>query len=108
MIKVLKLTTGEELVCDLTKIDEMYKANRPAIIFLVPGDGKENSNRLSLMPYGMYLEDHYLIIHPDKIVWEGIPAKRMADHYSQLFGTGITVHNTEELENLAKFFDSQK
>jgi hypothetical protein len=108
MIKALKLSTGEELICDLTKVDEMYKANHPAQLIVIPGDGKETFNRLSLVPFALYIDEQYIMINPAHIVWESVPGKRMTEHYSQHFGSGITLHDPSEVEKFAKFMDAAK
>jgi len=106
MIKALKLVTGEEIICDVTKMDELYKITKPAQLLVLPGAGEDKLNRLTLVPYAMYLEDSFIMIDPSKIVWESIPGKQMADHYSQLFGSGITLHGADNLEKIKKFLDT--
>lgn len=105
MIKALKLTTGEEIICDLTMVDEMYKVTKPAQIVMMPGDGEEKLNRLTLIPYAMYLDDSFIMVNSRNVVWESIPSKRMADHYSQLFGSGITLADASDLEKISKLLE---
>lgn len=106
MIKALKLVTGEEIICSATVLDEMYKITKPAQIVLMPGDGEEKLNRLTLIPYAMYLDDTFIMIRQDKVVWESTPSKKMADHYSQLFGSGITLADSSDLAEITKMLDA--
>lgn len=105
MIKALKLVTGEEIICNVTNVDEMLKITKPAQLVVMPGDGEEKLNRLTLVPYAMYLDDSFLMVHPDKVVWESIPSKKMSDYYSQLFGSGITLADASDLDKISKMLD---
>lgn len=106
MIKALKLVTGEEIICNVTSVDEMLKITKPAQLVVLPGDGEEKLNRLTLVPYAMYLDDSFIMLHPDKVVWESVPSKRMSDHYSQLFGSGITLADATDLDKISKLLDA--
>ena len=108
MIRALKLTTGEELICDLTKIDEMYKANHPAQLIVIPGNDKEPLSRLHLIPFALYVDDQYIMIHPNQIVWEATPGRQMLEHYSKHFGSGITLHNPSEIEKYVRVMEAAK
>jgi hypothetical protein len=107
MIKALKIATGEEIICELTRIDEMYKVTNPAQLIVIPGDGKETFNRLSLMPYAMYLQEGgSIMLNPDKVVWEGVPNDKMLEYYSSNFGSGIKLYGSDELDKISKLMES--
>jgi hypothetical protein len=107
MIKALKIATGEEIICELTRIDEMYKVTNPAQLIVIPGDGKETFNRLSLMPYAMYLDaGSGIMLHKDKVVWEAIPGDKMLEYYSENFGAGIKLYGSKELDSIAKMVEN--
>lgn len=106
MIKALKLITGEEIICDVVTLDEMYKITKPAQIVVMPGDGEEKLNRLTLVPYAMYLDDSFIMLRADKVVWESVPSKKMSDYYSQLFGSGITLADASDLDKITKMLDA--
>lgn len=88
MIKILKLTTGEEIIGDVTGGDTIT-INRPCVLQMVPTSSNPNKIMMALIPYVEHVKSSSLDISLDHIVWEGEPIEELYNQYNSIYGTGI-------------------
>lgn len=86
MIKVIKLSTGEEL---MGEIDNNYVIKNPCILQMVPSRSDPSKAAMALIPYANYLDDSRIEISTEHIVWEGEPVEELYNQYNSIFGSGI-------------------
>lgn len=89
MIQILKLTTGEELIGDVTITADKAKIDKPCILQLVPSRTNPEQTMMGLFPYAVYTEDHSITIDQKQIVWIEKPVKDLYNQYNSAFGSGI-------------------
>lgn len=89
MIKVIKLSTGEELIGE---IDNNYVIKNPCILQMVPSRSDSNKAAMALIPYANYLDGLTIEISTEHIVWEGEPVEELYNQYNSIFGSGIQLH----------------
>ena len=83
-IQVISLTTGEQLLTEVSdRKDEQTTVRKPAI--LVPaGEGK-----IGLAPYAPYTDVESIVINNTNIVWFSDAVEDLANEYRSAFGSGI-------------------
>jgi hypothetical protein len=90
-IVLLRLTTGEELVC--TETNGRYAK---VAILLPNGQGG-----IAIMPWMPYVEgtqcDKGVEISDSSIVFKGVPVSDLMDEYKRNFGSGIITPPKKEL-----------
>lgn len=91
MIRVLKLTTGEELVGEVTVTDENTHLKNPCIVQLVPSRANPEQPMMAMVPYAITVDGHKIQIKNSHIVWSGEPVKEVYNQYNSMFGSGIIV-----------------
>lgn len=86
-IKCLKLTCGDEVICDLTSDDTHFYLSNPLMIILVPA--ANNQFNVGLAPYCTYAKDNIVPINKSAVIAEFEPEKGMYDEYNSRFGSVI-------------------
>lgn len=94
MIKVLKLTTGEEIIGDVTGGDTVT-IKEPCILQMVPSKSNPGAAMMALMPYVAHIKNSILDISLEHIVWEGEPIEELYNQYNSIFGTGIQLSSSK-------------
>ena len=86
-IKIVRLASGEEIVCGCELKDGFYELKKPAI--LIPTGGQQ----LGLMPWLSYadLKDNKIKISEKFIVFTTEPQKDLLNEYNTAFGSGLFV-----------------
>lgn len=92
-VKCVRLTTGEEIVAEVTEHDGGYTLGTPANIFMQP-DGKGNVN-VALMPLFPYAEKKEFVFPKTAVVVVFNPSKALYNEYSRLFGGGLILPTLE-------------
>ncbi len=87
MIQVLKLTTGEEIVGEVTGADLLTVKN-PCVLQMVPSRTNDGP-AMALVPVGMHLEGQAFTIDNKHVLWSAKPVKELYNQYNSYFGTGI-------------------
>jgi len=88
MIKLLKLTTGEEIIGDVTGGDTIT-IKQPCILQMIPSRSDSSKLMMALLPYVSHVKNSTLDISLEHIVWEGEPVEELYNQYNSVFGTGI-------------------
>jgi len=89
MLKVIKLSTGEELLGEYNSDDLTTLLKDPCIIQMVPSRSDPSKAMLGLFPYASYVKGSTLEIANDHIVWMGEPVDELYNQYNSIFGSGI-------------------
>mgnify|MGYP003662144696 CR=1 FL=1 len=85
-IKIVRLTTGEELVAKVTESEDSVLIKNPAI--LIPA-GKDQLAFGQWLPYGEISDG--ITISKQYVIFIVKPMKELANQYSTSFGSGIVV-----------------
>jgi len=98
-IKILKLTTSEEVLSEIESEDEThYVLINPVGIAVVRGkDGQPN---VGLAPFPIHAEqktDATIAIPKKSVVYSYEPAEDFLNNYKQIFGSGIVVPPEKKL-----------
>lgn len=86
-VKLLRLTTGEMLLADVTIEKNAYTLKKPAWIAQV------KAGEFALVPWLPLAKDDVVTIDGDKIIYCLEPETGIANEYSTGFGSGLVVPN---------------
>ena len=86
-VKIVRISSGEEIVCSCEVDGDIYKIKKPAI--LIPTGGQQ----LGLMPWLAYaeLKDNKVKIPEKFIVFITEPKTDLMNEYNDAFGSGLFV-----------------
>ena len=89
MVRCIRLTTGEEIISDLTDTETGYLLKTPANIFMTPnGQGGLQIQLMPLFPYAEKKEFEF----PKSAVLVVFNASRdLTNEYNRIFGSGIVI-----------------
>jgi hypothetical protein len=92
-IKVLKLTTGEEVLSEIESESETeYVLSNPVGIAVVRGkDGQPNVGLAPFPLHGEQKPDNTIAIPKRSVVYSYVPSQDFINNYNQIFGSGIVV-----------------
>ncbi len=84
MIKIIQLVTGEMLIADINKNNEM---ENPLFIHQQAVEGQ--GPKVNLFPYNILGEGN-ISLNPDNIVWTVDPEQKLLNQYQEAFSSIIT------------------
>lgn len=90
-VQILKLITGEEVIGDLTEVNDTLRIKRPCYIQLVPSRADPERPMLGLVPYAPYTENHAIELGRTHVVWQGKPIDELYNQYQKVFGSGLII-----------------
>mgnify|MGYP003120220607 FL=1 len=85
-VKIVRLTTGEELIAKVTETDESVTVKNPAI--LIPA-GKDQLAFGAWLPYGEISDG--VTIDKKYVIFVVEPIRELSNQYSTSFGSGLVV-----------------
>ena len=86
-VKIIRLTTGEEVLCKAEKTDTGWKANKAALI--VPA-GQGSIGLMGWMPYTKAY-DNGIEIKDANVMFVSEPHDELLNEYNDAFGSGLVV-----------------
>ena len=96
MIKVYRLTTGEDLIADeLDSNDKTIKVKKPFVLIpqqQAPG----RSVSVGFVPYSPYAKEDVIEVKSNNIISEVVPKQELANAYKQNTGAGIIEPTVKE------------
>tara|TARA_R110000824_G_scaffold86120_1_gene213406 strand:+ start:121 stop:441 length:321 start_codon:yes stop_codon:yes gene_type:complete len=103
-VRIVRLTSGEEIIAKIEKTDTHVKMKKPAII--IPA-GQDQIGLMGWLPYTKAEDGIEILLTSVLFIVE--PVEEMAQQYEQMFGSGLIVpsNNVIETPNL-KFSGSSK
>jgi hypothetical protein len=93
-IKIIKLTTGEELIGEIEDKGLSYTIKNAVVIALIPSRTNPQQPSIGLAPWMPYAENEPVMISKQSIVYEAKPIKEMLNNYNSIFGGIITPPKT--------------
>jgi hypothetical protein len=93
-IKIIKLTTGEELIGEIEDKGLSYTIKNSVVIALIPSRTNPQQPSIGLAPWMPYAENEPIMISKQSIVYEAKPIKEMLNNYNSIFGGIITPPKT--------------
>lgn len=92
MIMITKLTSGEELIADVTDENGTYiSLDKPCVLQMIPSRSNPEQPTMALIPYAMYTESHRVAVKREHVIWSEEPLKELYNQYNSIFGSGIVV-----------------
>ena len=92
-IQIVKLTTGEDLIGDVTESEidgrGFLVIDKPAIIMMMPKPGSDTDFGVGLAPYAPFSKDHKVPVFPQHVVSVYDPGKEILNAYNEKYGSGI-------------------
>lgn len=92
-IMCYQLMNGQDLIGEITELEDHVVMRNPAAIHLVPAQNGSNQFGIALMPYAPYAEFNKIKIFKDKISIEFEPTVDLRNNYNKMFGSGIEIAN---------------
>jgi len=110
MIKILKLVTGEELVGDVSRMQDTVTISKPFMITMARDPVNPGGDmQLALFPYVPYVKDHKLHMDEKSIVWMTDLVESMEKDYNNaLQSLKITEVVPEKKEQFTTFANITK
>lgn len=91
-IRVIRLLNGEELMGDLTKIeDQSITMENVAILQVSPSPTNPNSMTIGLIPFAPYAEEKSFDFGATHITTFFTPNEDLVANYNRIYGAGIVV-----------------
>ena len=88
-VKIIKMTTGEEIIGDMNQVGDNITVTNPATVHLVPGEGGRMG--VAMVPFAPYAEEDSFMFSLDHIMTSYTPGTDLYNQYNQRFGSGIVV-----------------
>ena len=90
-VKIIRLTTGEEILCKAEKTDTGWTAKKAALI--VP-TGAGSIGLMGWMPYTKTYKDG-IEIKDEHVMFVSAPEEDLYNEYNSAFGSGLVVAKSE-------------
>lgn len=93
MIKILKLSTGEELIGDVSQDSGLgvYTVKKPCLLQLIPSRSNSEQPMMALIPYASFTKQHTVNIGESFVIWTEEPVQELYNQYNSVFGSGLVV-----------------
>lgn len=88
MIKIIKLSSGEELIGDVSESGTKVRIKNPCMLQMVPSRNG-NEPAMGMFPYAMYTKEHTINIESSNLIWQEEPVQELYNQYNSVFGSGI-------------------
>ena len=89
-LRILKLTTGEELVGDIVEeTPEKYRVENPCVLGIAMGTNGKAS--LQMQPLLIFSEQKVVEFSPNHIIYNVTVAQEIKNKYNEIYGSGILV-----------------
>lgn len=89
MVRCVRLTTGEEIICEFEETTDKYTFTTPANIFMTPNG--QGGLQIQLMPLFPYAEKKVFEFPKTAVVVVFNPSRELTNEYNRLFGSGIVI-----------------
>lgn len=92
-VRAMKMTSGEEFLCELVSVeDDSYVINNPV------GLVEQEPGKMAFIPYFMMAKNREMTINKDRFVTEPQECIDEAlSNYNQIYGSGIVTPNSQIL-----------
>lgn len=91
MIKVLKLSTGEEIIGDVSDKQGVMVIKNPCGMQLMPSRTDPNKATMGLFPIAQHIKTNTISVSADHIIYVGEPVDEIYNQYNSIYGSGLTI-----------------
>lgn len=91
MIKVLKLTTGEEVVGHCSRKSNTITVKNPCAVMLITDKSTPDQHSMALIPYCAYVKEHKIEVDIRHVVWEAELQPDVELQYQSLTKSNIDI-----------------
>jgi hypothetical protein len=100
IVKILKLSTGEELVAGVDVLGEVVTLTKPFLLTMAKDPNNPGGEmQLALFPYAPYVKDHTIKIDMKHLIWFAeLPDTMIKDYNNALTSLKVTDVNFVEDE----------
>ena len=90
-LRILKLTTGEEIVGDLVEVEgrEIYRVENPCVLGIAMGPNGKAS--LQMQPLLIFSQQKVVEFNPNHIIYNVTVAQEIKNKYNEIYGSGIVL-----------------
>ena len=89
-LRILKLTTGEELVGDIVEeTPEKYRVENPCVLGIAMGPNGKAS--LQMQPMLIFSEQKKVDINRANVIYDVTVAPEIENKYNEIYGSGIVL-----------------
>jgi hypothetical protein len=99
-VRILKLISGEELICDVT-IDEGESAlmSIKEVAQVAMRSNEEGKVQVGMAPFMPYAEEP-MTINVNSIALSAEPSRELLNEYNKIFGSGIQLATPNEIASI--------
>lgn len=98
-IKIVKLVTGEEVICEYKEEENIAILENPVIISIVPSE--EGIGIALTLPWMMVSDEKTFELNKIHILCSIDPPEELSNQYSSQFGSGIVIaHETTDIPSI--------
>ena len=95
-LRILKLTTGEELVGDIVEeTPEKYRVENPCVLGIAMGPNGKAS--LQMQPLLIFSEQKVVEFNPNHVIYNVSVAQEIKSKYNEIYGSGIVMPKTQSI-----------
>lgn len=97
-LRILKLTTGEEIVGDLVEVEtgrEIYRIENPCVLAI--GMNQAGKAALQMQPLLIFSEQKVVQIKHDHVIYEVSVAQEIKNKYNEIYGSGIVLPTSQSI-----------
>jgi len=90
-LRILKLTTGEEIVGDLVEVEgrEIYRIENPCVLAI--GMNQAGKAALQMQPLLIFSDQKVVQIKHDHVIYDVSVAQEIKNKYNEIYGSGIVL-----------------
>lgn len=92
-VKIVKLSTGEEVIADVTTEVITQEINSFVFKLKKPARLAVTNQGVALMPFSPMSSDTEFVIHGSFIIFQAEPEPEILNGYNAQFGSGIVIAN---------------
>ena len=89
VIKIVKLSTGEELIGEIVGEDSTLDIKNPCALQLMPSRTDPTKATMGMFPYAQHIKGSVIEISLDHVIYMGEPVEELYNQYNSIFGSGI-------------------
>ena len=98
-IKIVKLITGEEVICEYKEEENIIILENPIIIATVPSE--EGIIIAMTFPWMLVSDESTFKLNKNHILCSVNPSEELSNQYSSQFGSGIVIaHDTPDVSDI--------
>ena len=84
MIKVLKISTGEEVIADVEELGDKYELKNPLLLLMRMDETDEEGGNVHFINYCPYSKEAIIHINKNEIIFTTEPNDKLLEYYNEL------------------------